>query len=105
MIRYQKKRWLTARSGFGAGIVQSAVFISLQAVVEASHMAPAISILCLSSTCAMILGLACASSIMGVTLKPALSSKLLELNLDPALTAEVGFENQKETRTTKHQHC
>ncbi|KAL1902808.1 hypothetical protein Sste5346_000719 [Sporothrix stenoceras] len=76
-------------SGFGAGIVQSAVFISLQAVVQPSHMAPAISILYLSSTCAMILGLACASSIMGVALKPALSSKLLELDLDPALTAEI----------------
>ncbi|ERT03127.1 hypothetical protein HMPREF1624_01432 [Sporothrix schenckii ATCC 58251] len=76
-------------SGFGAGIVQSAVFISLQAVVEPGHMAPAISILYLSSTCAMILGLACASSIMGVTLKPALSRKLLELNLDPAVREEI----------------
>lgn len=61
-------------------------------------MAPAISILYLSSTCAMILGLACASSIMGVTLKPALSSKLLELNLDPALTAEVSFDDKTEIR-------
>ncbi|CAK7216014.1 hypothetical protein SCUCBS95973_002661 [Sporothrix curviconia] len=76
-------------SGFGAGMVQSAVFISLQAVVDPGHMAPAISILYLTSTCAMILGLACSSSIMLVALKPALTKNLLQLGLDPAVQSEV----------------
>ncbi|CAK7215872.1 hypothetical protein SEUCBS140593_002677 [Sporothrix eucalyptigena] len=75
--------------GFGAGIVQSAVFISLQAVVEPRYMAPAISILYLSSTCAMIIGLTCSSTIMQATLKPALSKNLLELGLDPEVRTEV----------------
>ncbi|OAA57552.1 multidrug resistance protein [Niveomyces insectorum RCEF 264] len=75
--------------GFGTGIVQSAVFISLQAVVPAGHLAPAISILYLSGTCASIVGLTCVSTTTQETLKWGLQSRLLGLGLDAAQRAEI----------------
>ncbi|EPE08354.1 major facilitator superfamily transporter [Ophiostoma piceae UAMH 11346] len=81
-----------APGGFGSGLIQSAVFVSLQVVVKPHHMAPAISLLYLSGTCAMILGLACVSTVMHEFLKSGLESNLAALALDPADRAEI-FQN------------
>lgn len=75
--------------GFGTGIAQSAVFISLQAVIDPAHIAPAISVLYLSGTVAMIIGLASVSAVMQQTLKVGLSRRLIDLDLDPVQREKV----------------
>ncbi|KAK3989764.1 major facilitator superfamily domain-containing protein [Cladorrhinum sp. PSN332] len=68
-------------SGFGTGVAQSAVFISLQAVVDPAHMAPAVSFMYLSSTIALTMGLSVSSAVEGVTLRWMLGHKLAGLGL------------------------
>ncbi|KAK3321999.1 major facilitator superfamily domain-containing protein [Apodospora peruviana] len=66
-------------SGFGTGIAQSAVFISLQVVVDPAHMAPAISFMYLTTTVWLTIGLPVSNSIMQTALRWTLQSRLLAL--------------------------
>ncbi|EFX06583.1 multidrug resistance protein [Grosmannia clavigera kw1407] len=75
--------------GFGTGVATSAVFISVQVVVEPIHLAPAISILYLGGTCASVLGLTSASMVMQAMLKVSLGRRLLDLGLDAFQRAEI----------------
>ncbi|KAK1763022.1 major facilitator superfamily domain-containing protein [Phialemonium atrogriseum] len=68
--------------GFGVGISQSALFISLQVVVDPTHMASAISMMYLSTTICTMTGLVSASAVMQGTLRRGLESRLLGLGLD-----------------------
>lgn len=67
----------------------SAVFVSVQVVVDPAHLAPAISVLFLAGTCASIIGVACVSTVMQVVLKAGLGQRLLDLGLDAAQQAEI----------------
>lgn len=75
---------LTWVSGFGCGIVLSAVFISMQASVEPVDLAPAISTLYLLTSVGSITGVACLTAINQYVLKETLHARLLELGLDNA---------------------
>jgi hypothetical protein len=68
-------------SGFGTGIAQSAVFISLQAVVDPAHMAPAISFMYLSVTMSVTIGMPLANAVMQTVLRARLDSRLPALGL------------------------
>jgi predicted MFS family arabinose efflux permease len=68
-------------SGFGTGIAQSAVFISLQAVVDAAHMAPAISFMYLSSAIAVTIGMPVSNAVMQTALRWSLNTRLPALGL------------------------
>ncbi|KAH8906478.1 MFS general substrate transporter [Coniochaeta sp. PMI_546] len=68
--------------GFGTGIAQSALFISLQAVVNAEYMAPAVSMMYLSTRVSMMTGLVSSSATMRQFLRIGLKSRLDELGLD-----------------------
>lgn len=69
-------------SGFGTGIAQSAVFISLQAVIsDPSHLAPAISFMYLSSTLSLTVGLPLSNSVMQTVLRRTLRARLLDLGM------------------------
>ncbi|AEO67840.1 uncharacterized protein THITE_2116958, partial [Thermothielavioides terrestris NRRL 8126] len=70
-------------SGFGTGIAQSAVFISLQAVVDPAHTAPAISFMYLTTTIAVTLGLPVANAVMQAALRRSLGARLPALGLAP----------------------
>ncbi|KAG7284035.1 hypothetical protein NEMBOFW57_010394 [Staphylotrichum longicolle] len=70
-------------SGFGTGIAQSAVFISLQAVIsDPSHLAPAISFMYLSSTLSLTVGLPLSNSVMQTVLRRTLRARLLDLGME-----------------------
>lgn len=70
-------------SGLGTGIAQSAVFISLQAVVDAAHMAPAISFMYLSSAIAATIGMPVSYAVMQAGLRRSLNGRLPALGLGP----------------------
>ena len=71
------------------GVVQSAVFMALQAAVERPQLAPAISTLYLSSGIGAITGLASMSAVLQEGLRRSLVTHLGALDLDPAQQAEV----------------
>ncbi|KAL2179355.1 major facilitator superfamily domain-containing protein [Thermothelomyces heterothallicus CBS 202.75] len=71
-------------SGFGTGIAQSAVFVSLQAVIAAqdpSHLAPAISFMYLTTTIAITLGVPLSNAVMQSALRRSLWRRLIALRL------------------------
>ncbi|KAH6623799.1 major facilitator superfamily domain-containing protein [Chaetomium tenue] len=69
-------------SGFGTGIAQSAVFVSLQAVVaDPAHLAPAISFMYLTSTVALTIGLPLSNAVMQAVLRRVLEGRLLGLGV------------------------
>ncbi|KAH6685877.1 major facilitator superfamily transporter [Plectosphaerella plurivora] len=68
--------------GFGMGVVQSAVFISVQASVHPSNKAAATSGMWLSTSIGMILGLATISSVVTETMKWDLNATLRASGLD-----------------------
>jgi hypothetical protein len=69
-------------SGFGTGIAQSAVFVSLQAVIASpAHLAPAISFMYLSTTIAVTLGLALSNAVLQTFLRRSLWGRLVALGL------------------------
>ncbi|KAK4241185.1 major facilitator superfamily domain-containing protein [Achaetomium macrosporum] len=69
-------------SGFGTGIAQSAVFISLQAVIaEPSHLAPAISFMYLTSTIGLTIGVPIANAVTQTVLRQSLGRRLPMLGL------------------------
>ncbi|KAL2137841.1 hypothetical protein VTI28DRAFT_8005 [Corynascus sepedonium] len=69
-------------SGFGTGTAQSAVFVSLQAVIAAqdpSHLAPAISFMYLTTTVAITLGVPLSNAVLQGALRRSLTKRLLGL--------------------------
>ncbi|KAK0713926.1 major facilitator superfamily domain-containing protein [Lasiosphaeria miniovina] len=75
--------------GFGTGIAQSAVFISLQAVVDPAHMAPAVAFMYLSSTVWFMVGLAATNAVLQTTLRRSLLRRLLAIGLDHAAIQKI----------------
>ncbi|KAH6615459.1 major facilitator superfamily domain-containing protein [Chaetomium sp. MPI-SDFR-AT-0129] len=68
--------------GFGTGVAQSAVFVSLQAVIaHPSHLAPAISFMYLTTTVALTIGLPLSDTVMRGVLKRGLRGRLVGLGL------------------------
>lgn len=81
---------LTAhRSGFGAGMAGSAVFVSINAVVDPAHKAVATSGLQLSMPIGMLLGVTSASAVMLDVLQRVLDKKLLQFGLSLESRSEV----------------
>ena len=68
-------------SGFGTGIAQSAVFISLQAAISPEHKAAAASGLFLTWPIGMTVGLAAISATMLGVLRKTLDLRLIELGI------------------------
>lgn len=77
-------------SGFGVGISQSALFISLQAVVDPNYMAPAVSMMYMSTTICMMTGLVSSSAVMQGALRHGLENRLRNLGLDSLARKKVG---------------
>ncbi|KAM7184561.1 Major facilitator superfamily domain containing protein [Naviculisporaceae sp. PSN 640] len=73
-----------APAGFGTGIAQSAVFISLQVVVDPAHMAPAVSFMYLTTTVWTTIGLPLSNTIMQTALRWTLRERLLDIGLETA---------------------
>lgn len=71
--------------GFGMGVVQSTVFISVQAAVNPANKAAATSGMYLSSSVGMILGLACVSAVVTETMKWDLNAALLASGVEEAV--------------------
>ncbi|KAI3317826.1 MFS general substrate transporter [Xylariaceae sp. AK1471] len=67
--------------GFGAGMVSSAVFVSINAVVEPAHKAVVTSGLQLAIPIGMLLGVASSSAVMLDVLQKALDQKLFDIGL------------------------
>ncbi|KAK4038051.1 major facilitator superfamily domain-containing protein [Parachaetomium inaequale] len=69
-------------SGFGTGTAQSAVFVSLQAVIaDPSHLAPAISFMYLTSTVALTIGVPLSNAVMQSVLRRSLAGRLFALGV------------------------
>ncbi|KAK3391496.1 major facilitator superfamily domain-containing protein [Sordaria brevicollis] len=75
--------------GFGMGVASSALFISLQMVIDPAHMAPAVSFMYLMQTVWMTIGLPAANAIMQTVLRRKLGVRLLELGYDSAEVAKI----------------
>ncbi|KAK0750096.1 major facilitator superfamily domain-containing protein [Schizothecium vesticola] len=76
--------------GFGSGMAQSALFISLQAVIaDPAHMSPAVSFMYLSGTVSITIGLALSNAAMQSTLHRTLLARLIALGLDPAAVQKI----------------
>lgn len=86
-------------SGFGSGVAQSAVFVAVQAAVDKSHLAPAISMLYLAQGLGGVLGLAGTSAAFQAGLRATLESRLIGLHLDADLRSEVGLYCNTRGRT------
>lgn len=77
--------------GFGMGMVQSAVFISVQAAVNPANKAAATSGMWLSTSVGMILGLACISAVVTETMKWDLDAALQASGMGEAARQKVCF--------------
>ncbi|KAK3949854.1 major facilitator superfamily domain-containing protein [Pseudoneurospora amorphoporcata] len=75
--------------GFGMGVASSALFISLQVVIDPAHMAPAISFMYLMQTVWMTIGLPAAGAIMQTVLRRSLVTRLFKLGYDGTEVAEI----------------
>lgn len=94
MLRWHgETNWLESLyivpGGFGAGVAQSALFIALQVVVDAEHMAPAVSMMYLSTNVASMVGIASAHAVMQHFLGQSLARRLLDLGLGAKEREEV----------------
>lgn len=76
-------------SGFGTGIALSAVFIAVQASVDKSQVAPAISALYLASGFGTVVGLAAVSATFQAGLRSTLEARLMDMHLGQELRSEV----------------
>ena len=84
-----RSKELTSGSGFGTGIAQSAVFISLQAAIDPEHKAAAASGLFLTWPIGMTVGLATFSAVMLGVLRKSLDERLVQLHFNVAQREEV----------------
>ncbi|KAK1833433.1 major facilitator superfamily-domain-containing protein [Podospora conica] len=76
--------------GFGSGMAQSALFISLQAVIaDPAHMSPAVSFMYLSGTVSITIGLAVSNAAMQSTLRRTLLARLVALGLGDGAVQEI----------------
>ncbi|KAI0426279.1 major facilitator superfamily transporter [Xylaria sp. FL1042] len=75
--------------GFGSGMAGSAVFVSINAVVEPEHKAVANSGLQLAIPIGMLLGVTAGSAVMLDVLQRVLNRKLLDVGLNPEVRAEI----------------
>ncbi|KAK3496466.1 major facilitator superfamily domain-containing protein [Neurospora crassa] len=75
--------------GFGIGVTSSALFISLQVVIDPAHMAPAVSFMYLMQTVWMTIGLPAANTFMQTVLRRNLEIRLLRLGYDNVEVAKV----------------
>ncbi|KAI1421897.1 major facilitator superfamily transporter [Xylaria sp. FL1777] len=75
--------------GFGSGMAGSAVFVSINAVVEPAHKAVATSGLQLAMPIGMLLGVTAGSAVMLDVLQRVLDKKLLDIGLSPESRAEI----------------
>ncbi|KAH6847089.1 major facilitator superfamily domain-containing protein [Chaetomium sp. MPI-CAGE-AT-0009] len=76
--------------GFGTGVAQSAVFVSLQAVVaDPAHLAPAISFMYLTSTVALTIGVPLSNAVMQAVLRRVLRGRLLALGVGGAEVVKI----------------
>ncbi|KAL2268224.1 hypothetical protein VTJ83DRAFT_3070 [Remersonia thermophila] len=76
--------------GFGTGVAQSAVFVSLQAAIaDPAHLAPAISFMYLSTTLAVTLGLPIVNAVLQSFLEKSLVRRLVALGLGRREIAKV----------------
>lgn len=71
------------------GVTSSALFISLQVVIDPAHMAPAVSFMYLMQTVWMTIGLPAANTIMQTVLRRNLEIRLLKLGYDNVEVAKV----------------
>ncbi|KAJ4291444.1 hypothetical protein N0V88_006038 [Collariella sp. IMI 366227] len=81
-------------NGLGTGIAQSAVFISLQAVIghsNPSHLAPAITFMYLCMTLSVTVGLPTANAVMQSALKITLGRRLEGLGIIESTISDVNF--------------
>ncbi|KAF7542386.1 hypothetical protein G7Z17_g11613 [Cylindrodendrum hubeiense] len=76
-------------AGFGSGLVQSAVFISVQASLSPSHKVAATYWIFLTIQVGMIMGLACVSAVVTETMKWRLSTLLGNLGIDAVARHEI----------------
>lgn len=77
--------------GFGAGLVQSAGFISVQAAVNPKHKAAVTSGMFLTFQIGMILGLSCVSAVMMETMRWRLDALLQGMDLGAAARKTVSW--------------
>ncbi|KAI1313209.1 major facilitator superfamily transporter [Xylaria venustula] len=75
--------------GFGSGMAGSAVFVSIQAVVEPEHKAVANSGLQLAMPIGMLLGVTAGSAVMLDVLQRVLNDRLLDIGLSPENRVEI----------------
>ncbi|KAI0968701.1 major facilitator superfamily transporter [Xylaria arbuscula] len=75
--------------GFGSGMAGSAVFVSIQAVVEPEHKAVANSGMQLAMPIGMLLGVTAGSAVMLDVLQRVLNDRLLRIGLRPENRAEI----------------
>ncbi|KAK2597096.1 hypothetical protein N8I77_012964 [Diaporthe amygdali] len=75
--------------GFGTGIALSAVFIAVQASVDKSQVAPAISALYLASGFGTVVGLAAVSATFQAGLRSTLEARLMDMHLGQELRSEI----------------
>ncbi|KAK5659228.1 hypothetical protein OQA88_1319 [Cercophora sp. LCS_1] len=75
--------------GFGTGMAQSALFISVQVVIPPAHLAPAISFMYLSTTVWLTIGLPISNAAMQGALRKGLTARLLGLGLGGAEVQEI----------------
>lgn len=67
----------------------SAVFIAVQAAVDKSHLAPAVSMLYLAQGLGGVVGIAASSAVFQAGLRATLESRLIGLHLDADLRNKV----------------
>ncbi|OHF00413.1 major facilitator superfamily transporter [Colletotrichum orchidophilum] len=75
--------------GFGAGLVQSAGFISIQAAVNPKHKAAVTSGMFLTFQIGMILGLSCVSAVMMETMRWRLDASLKGMDLSEVVRKKI----------------
>lgn len=80
---------LTPLRGFGAGMGNTAVFVSINAIVEPAHKAVAASGLFLSMPVGMITGIAVTSALMLEVMQKRLHESLAKLGLSFSERQEV----------------
>lgn len=69
--------YLTASSGLGCGIIQSTIFIAVQAAIDPKDKATVISGFFLATQIGMVLGMAAVSALMMAGLQQTLRPRLI----------------------------
>jgi len=89
-------------SGFGTGLAQIAVFESLRANIDEAHLAPAISLLYLSTGIGLIVGLACMNSVLQAGLRVGLNRSLRRMGLSDEVVQNVSGNWQGRPKPVAH---